>query len=126
MYIYETNLRPDIMLISESTKQLYFIELTVPSEERIEMSSQLKRNKYAVIEEACNARGWKTRVSAVEVGCRGFPAASMSNLLKELGYEGKQKKIVLQRIGAAAETASHSIWRWSHFKAWGEDRQRDR
>ena len=38
-----TNLRPDKLLMSESTKQLGIIELTVPSENRIEVSSELKK-----------------------------------------------------------------------------------
>ena len=118
-YIYSTDLRPDIMLISDATKQIAFIELTVPGEERIEISSELKKNKYAVIEEACNARRWRARIWAVEVGARGFPAPSMSSCLKEFGFAGKEKKSFLRRIGIEAESASHNMWRWSHHKSWG-------
>ena len=40
-----TNLRPDMLLVSESTKRIGLVELTVPSEERIEVSGELKK-KY--------------------------------------------------------------------------------
>ena len=35
-----TNLRPDIIIYSKKTKQFGIIELTVPSEERIEVSGK--------------------------------------------------------------------------------------
>ena len=117
-----TNLRPDMLLISKSTKQLGIIELTVPSEERVEISSELKKNKYAVIEEDGRLKGWKTRVWAVEVGCRGFPASSLSSMLREMGCVGRERKTALKKIGSEAETASHSVWRWSHSKRWGAAR----
>ena len=122
-YVMETNLRPDILLISEATKQMGVIELTVPSEERIEISGELKKTKYATLEEGGRQRGWKVRVWAVEVGCRGFPAASMTTLLKNMGYKGSQRKALLRKISSAAELASQSIWKWSHFKEWGRGKK---
>ena len=114
-----TNLRPDILLISEKEKQMGIIELTVPSEERIEISGELKKTKYETLVEMGRQKGWNIRMWAVEVGCRGFPAASMATLLKDLGYTGGQRKRLLSKIGSAAEIASHSIWKWSHIKEWG-------
>ena len=40
-----TNMRPDVLIISESSKQMIMVELTVPHEERIEVSGELKRSK---------------------------------------------------------------------------------
>ena len=117
-WISETNLRPDILLISERSKQMGVIELTVPSEERIEVSGELKRTKYEAIAEAGRQKGWKVRVWTAEVGCRGFPAASVAILLRDLGYQGSEKRVLLRKIGEAAERASNSVWRWSHFKVW--------
>ena len=45
---------------------------------------------------------WNIRVWAVEVGCRGFPASSMASFLKEIGYQGAQKKKTLEAIGKEA------------------------
>ena len=111
------------MLISDYTRQMGVIELTVPSEERIELSGELKRTKYAPLLEEGRQNGWKVRVWAVEVGCRGFPAASMASLLKELGFKGSQRGKLLRKMGQIAESASHSIWRWSHFKEWGRGKE---
>ena len=118
-WILQTNLRPDIIIISESSKQMGIMELTVPSEERVEIAGEIKRTKYETLAEAGKKNGWKVRVWAVEVGCRGFPAGSMASLLRDLGYQGSEKRKKLRQIGEAAETASRSVWNWSHFKEWG-------
>ena len=115
----DTNRRPDILLISENAKQMGVVELTVPSEERIEISGELKRTMYATLVEMGRQNGWTVRVRAVEVGCRGFPVASVPTLLKDLGYKGSQRKKLLSKIGNSAELANQSIWRWSHVKEWG-------
>ena len=114
-----TNLRPDIIMVSKQSKQLGIIELTVPSEDRVEVSGELKRLKYEQIVQEGRQNGWKVRVWAVEVGCRGFPAMSMSTLMKDLGYKGGERKKAIERIGKVAEEASQSLWKASHFKKWG-------
>ena len=114
-----TNLRPDMMVISRQTKQVGFIELTVPNEDRIEISGEIKKAKYEAIAVEGRQKGWRVRIWAVEVGCRGFPASSMTSFLKEIGYKGKERKRVLDEIGQTAESATHSIWKWSQMKNWG-------
>ena len=42
-----------MILVSDHTRQIAIIELTVPSEDRIGISAELKRTKYAAIEELC-------------------------------------------------------------------------
>ena len=77
--------------------------MTVPSEERIELSEEIKRTKYAVIQEEGKKNGWNVQVWAVEVGCRGFPAASMASFLKEICINGGERKKKLEKIGEEAE-----------------------
>ena len=117
--ITTTNLRPDMMLISRQSKQVGFIELTVPNEDRIEVSGELKKAKYEPIAIDGRQKGWKVRIWAVEVGCRGFPASSMASFMKDIGYRGKEGKRVLEGISQTAESATHSIWKWSQMKNWG-------
>ena len=83
-----TNLRPDLILVSRNTKQLGIVELTVPNEDRIEVSGEIKRQKYELIVQDGRQNGWRVRVWAVEVGCRGFPAMSMSAMKKDIGLNG--------------------------------------
>ena len=117
--VAETNLRPDILLVSDSSRKMGVVELTVPSEERIELSGELKRTKYRILQEDGKKNKWDVQVWAVEVGCRGFPASSMASFLKEMGVQGGERKRMLSRMGEAAERASRTVWRWSHFKEWG-------
>ena len=118
-YIATLKLRPDMIVISKKTKQLGVIELTVPSEERIEVAAEGKKLKYAEIEEICKRRGWRCRVFTIEVGCRGFAAGSLAYLLKCVGYTGRKKKDIIKKVEDIAADASQTIWRCSHFKNWG-------
>ena len=109
--------------MSKKTKQMAIVELTVPSEDRIEVSGELKRSKYEKIVNEGRQKGWNVRCWSVEVGCRGFPAMSMSSFLKDIGYPGGERKKVLEKIGSIAENASKSLWKASHFKQWGQRKQ---
>ena len=124
--IAETNLRPDLLLISEDTKRMGICELTVPSEERVEISGELKRAKYEEIEREGKRKGWSVRTWTVEVGCRGFPAASMATFLKEIGIGGGERGRSLKKIGEAAERCSKAIWGWSCIPGGGKGGDLDR
>ena len=52
-------LRPDILLLSKTTKQLVLLELTVPREERMEEAHERKRVKYQPLIGEGQQRGWK-------------------------------------------------------------------
>ena len=119
-FIATTNLRPDMLLISETQRHLGMIELTVPGEERIEVSHELKLNRYAALVEEARRKGWKTKLWAVEVGVRGFPASSMALFLGEIGISGGERTRILRKIGEQAERGSNTIWNMSRVKKWGK------
>ena len=114
-----TDMRPDIIIVSAATRQMAIVELTVPTEERIEIAGESKRLKYEKIVHEGKQNGWRVRCWAVEVGCRGFPAVSMSGFLKDLGYTGRERRKIVERLGSLAESASRSLWKASHYKEWG-------
>ena len=118
-HIVETCLRPDMILTSECTKQVGFIESTVPTEDRLEISHELKRGKYEELAEGSRRNGWRATIWPVEVGCRGFAARSLTQLLKDIGYRGRQKKNIIKKVEEVAENSTHAIWNWSHSKKWG-------
>ncbi|KAL4008901.1 hypothetical protein ACER0C_002753 [Sarotherodon galilaeus] len=70
--IAKTSLRPDMIIISEASKQLIMLELTVPWEERIEEANERKQGKYQDLVQECRGRGWKTFYEPIEVDCRGL------------------------------------------------------
>ncbi|TWW64138.1 hypothetical protein D4764_03G0011460 [Takifugu flavidus] len=65
-HISTTSLRPDMVLTSESTKQVVLVELTVPWEDRLEEANERKRAKYANLVIECQNKGWKARCEPVE------------------------------------------------------------
>ena len=89
--ISSTRLRPDMTIISDSTKQLIILELTVPWEERMEEANERKRAKYQELVEECRSQGWKTYCEPLEVGCRGFAGRSLCKVLTMLGLNGEAK-----------------------------------
>ena len=103
--IVMTQLRPDIVMWSRDSRQVALVELTVPWEDRAEVSHHLKREKYAELQAECVDRGWKTWVFPVEVGCRGFPAQSLWNMFRTMGVTGKHRSAAVGRISEAAEKA---------------------
>jgi hypothetical protein len=117
-----TNQRPDMILLSESTKRIGLIELTVPNEDRVEVSGELKKAKYAPLQEQGKTNGWNVHLWAVEVGCKGFPAASMASFLKDIGIAGGERNSQLKKIGEEAMNSSRKIWGWSHFPQWGNEK----
>ena len=116
-----TTLRPDMILSSDTTKQMCIVELTVPREDRVEISGELKKTKYEELKEGGAANGWRVTIRTVEVGCRGFAFRSLPQVLRDVGYEGKERKQIIKKVEDVAEQCSHMIWRWSHCKAWGRE-----
>ena len=120
-HIAATAQRPDIILTSEAVKQLVIIELTVPIEERTGVTTELKTARYEDdVAKAAELKGWKTVIYAVEMGCRGFTAPSMRRMLKEIGFDGRQKNEILRKLSSLAEESSMYIWKTSQMKTWGE------
>ena len=109
-----------IIIVSRKIqRQIGIVESMVPNEDRGEVSGELKRLKYEQIAQEGRRNGWRVRIWAVEIGCRGFPAVSMSTFLKDIGYRGGTKKKVIEKMSKIAEEASHSLWKASHYKKWG-------
>lgn len=75
--ITKSSLRPDILLVSETTKDVVMPELTVPWLEWMEEASQRKRENYQDLVGNCLRQGWKARYLPVDVGRRGFGGQSL-------------------------------------------------
>ncbi|CAM4608140.1 unnamed protein product [Leuciscus chuanchicus] len=84
----QSKVRPDIILVSEATKHLILLELTVSWEERMEEAQERKREKYQELVEDYRRNGWRTRCMPVEVGSRGFASYSLSKAYGTLGITG--------------------------------------
>ncbi|XP_065816582.1 trace amine-associated receptor 1-like [Labrus bergylta] len=72
-----TSHRPDMVLLSRSTKTIIVAELRVPWEERLATSHQLKKAKYQDLVDKAVLKGWHATSYPTEVGSGEFPAKSM-------------------------------------------------
>lgn len=108
--ITSTRLRPDMIIVSDSTKQLIILELTVPWEERMEEANERKRAKYQELVEECRSRGWKTYCEPLEVGGRGFAGRSLCKVLTMLGLTSEAKRKAIRSATEAAERATRWLW----------------
>ena len=63
--------RPDIVFVDRTNHKVVIAELTVPMENRLEASNQLKTEKYSQMVGKLNSYGWKTQFFAVEVWAIG-------------------------------------------------------
>ncbi|CAM4625186.1 unnamed protein product [Leuciscus chuanchicus] len=105
-----TSLRPDMVLLSRSTKTIIVVELTVPWEERLATSHQLKKAMYQDLVDEAVLKGWHATSHFTEVSCRGLPAKSVHYFLQRVGLEPKKLKKVTRDIAAAAESSSRWLW----------------
>ena len=105
-----------MIIYSRTSKKLGLIELTVPFEDRIGVSNELKLSKYQPL---ASETDWSVRVWAVEVGCRGFPAPSLTTFFKQIGIRGKENKRCVRRMSEKAEEASSTLWKMSRVEKWG-------
>ena len=108
--ITPTRLRPDMIIVSDSTKQLIILELTVPWEERMDEANDRKRTKYQELVDDCKRQGWRTHCEPLEVGCRGFAGRSLCKVYTLLGLTGEAKKKAIRSATEAAEKATRWLW----------------
>ena len=101
-----TERRPDIVLWSESTKQLVMLELTVPNETRVVESMRLKQTRYKELAEECS-RTFATTVLTAEVGTRGFVASRTQQTLQRLGIWTRK---LHDDLSSAALRGSYAIY----------------
>ena len=88
-------------------------ELTVPWAESIGEAQQRKLNRYEELRAEIDERGWKVEVIPFEVGCRGFPAASLGRFSRAIGASGSRS--VAKEMGERAEEGSTWI-----LRAWAQ------
>ena len=109
-HITQTSLRPDLIIFSNSTRQVILIELTVPAEDNITQRHSDKEDKYAKLVDDIGMNHWKGHIFAVEVGSRGYVAKSFSYALRKLGMAQEAIKKVTRSVGLICLRDSYSIY----------------
>ncbi len=116
--IVATTLRPDMVLWSPTAKLAYVVELTVPWEDGVEEAYERKKNRYSDLAAEASQNGWKSTIYPVEVGCRGFVAASTISLLRKMGVRGCSLQQAIKTVSSAAERSSNWLWIKRNNNSW--------
>ena len=109
-YLAVTQLRPDILLISKTTKKVIIIELTCPCEENMPTWHEKKYDKYSPLCAAIKSNGWSVNLFAVEVGARGYCSETVRSCLRRLGFTNKLCRSALKSLSTTSMKCSFYIF----------------
>ena len=70
--IIPTTMRPDIVLISKSTKKVCLLELSIPFEANISATHLRKVQRYEALISDIESNGYTVKYYPIEIGSRGF------------------------------------------------------
>ena len=117
-----TNLRPDIFIINETSREVIVFELTCPWDSNIARSHDFKENKYAPLV-ADLSRRYKTFNFSVEISVRGQVSKHNKERLKALTYRACSdpksiSKSVMQLCSKTALLSSFSIFSARNEPTW--------
>lgn len=102
-----------MIIVSNSTKQLIILELTVQWGERMDEAHERKRGKYQELVEERKRQGWKTICEHLELGwlgCQRFAGRSLYKVLTRLGIVWGAKRKAIKAATEAAEKAIGWLW----------------
>ena len=116
--IAATTLRPDIVIISRSSRNILLLELTVPWEENSETAHEMKTAKYQELCEEIRSNGWKVTETAIEVGYRGFSSHTLWSAMKVLGIRGRERRGMITEVDKRTMESSNWIWMKRDDKQW--------
>ena len=89
VFLAVSTLRPDILLLSRSSKMLIIIELTCPCEENMSKWHEEKSQKYYLLSCSIRSNGRSVYFYAIEVGALRFCAESVRSYLRSLGFHDR-------------------------------------
>ena len=106
-----TELKPDIVVVSEKDKTVHILELTVPFESNIKVRHTYKSNKYAHFTKDITT--YKASVIDFEVGARGYLTRDNEQSLRKICSfceKGTKPKDFLESISKLSITGSYLIY----------------
>ena len=111
-HIILSSQRPDLVLIDEETSHVVLGELTVAWEEGVDEAHQRKLLRYQDLASDIEGNGFTCDVFAIELGCRGFPGASLRKFLRAVGVQGIHQVVKL----ASDKAVEGSAWILNRFR----------
>ena len=109
--------RPDIVLWSDTKRQVWLIELTVCYESNTTQAEERKRERYANLADNIKKAGYVCYVCPVQVGSRGYIDYDSFTLIRDLlKIKSRSYLLFLTKITSIAITQSLTIWKSRNLK----------
>ena len=111
--IIPTSQRPDIVILSQTKREIKIVELSVPFEMNIETRHVQKCNKYAPLVNDIVNQGYNCQLICLEGGSRGYISKGNKTRLKTLLTKmkmGRQFRTTMHQISKLAVISSYSIF----------------
>ncbi len=118
LHICVTTRRPDIVIYSDNLKIVILVELTCPAEENITDARQRKEIKYTPLRSQIIDNGWTCHLITIEVGARGFVAASLPYCLRRLGFAKSHIRTLSRKVSLSASRCSFAIYQSHRIRNW--------
>ena len=121
-HVIVTNLRPDIVIVNESLREIVIFELTCPWDSNINRSHTFKEDKYAPLV-ADISRVYKTYLFSIEISVRGQVSGENKKRLKAFVYRSCVDpkpifKSLVQICSKIALLSSYSIFTARNEPTW--------
>ena len=121
--IYNTAERPDIVIWSKKSKKVILLELTCPAEEGILAARLRKESKYKpLIENISRNTAWKPTLLTLEIGVRGFIAASSQQVLMKIGLKRQSISMLCRKLSETSARCSFTLYLAANSKFWEKDK----
>ena len=121
--ILVTSEKPDIVIINkEEEPSITIIELTVPWEERIETSREIKTNKYSPLISDLSRAGYSVDFISLEVGTRGIITNENKHSIKKFHHFTKEinLKTLTSNISKKTVISSYYIFLNRNNQNWAK------
>ena len=102
--------RPDLVIYSNSTRQVILLELTVPVEDNIVPWHIKKEEKYEKLIDDISMNQWSGHVFGIEVGSRGYVAKSLGFALGKLGLGQSSIRSLKKSVSLICLRSSYLIY----------------
>ena len=110
-HITPSDLRPDLVLWSDTDKSLTLVELTIPFETSFHEAQTRKESRYADLTQEATKSGYKTNLITVEMGSRGLAHMNgFKKLQKVLSLSKTELQTMITEASRASLTGSYKIW----------------
>ena len=114
--------KPDLVVISRSSKRIALFELTCPLERNIHTANTYKRDKYSGMQGDLEDKGWKVHLVPYEVSSRGQilknTKSSIITTLKHFKIKIKAEQLMFKQLSKIALLSTFSIFHAYQTKEW--------